>query len=181
VKKNSAKPGTRFRGRTQLFLCSRGGISRATKSNASTSASNNVDGTGGTRQQRQPKQQSAITECPWEIWTEETTAGWVVSIPTERAIKYAMESEKNNDNVCLCHNHDLVTTDLERLAFPALREIPIEIVTFANNLHEAGGYTPSQLYRALVSKCRKDGYPVTFTQIDIKNKYGTKHSDAILD
>ena len=163
VKKNSTKGPTKFRGPSKLILCSRGGPIRA-----------KVNDT------RVAKQHSTITECPWEVWTEETTEGWVVSVPTERAIRFAVAEGKEGKE-CLCHNHDLVKTDEERLVFPTMREIPPQIETFANNLHEAGCLTPSQLYHALVTKCRKEGIPQTFTQSDIKNKYRTTLSDDILD
>jgi hypothetical protein len=172
VKKNSTNPPTKFRGPSKLMLCSRGGPIRKPTAKAATFTT-----TVEPKQHRQPKKQSSITECPWEIWTEETTEGWVVSYPTDRAIQYATAEGK----VTLWHNHDLVKTDEERLVFPSMRSIPKQIEAFANNLHEAGCFRPSKLYNACVAKCRKEGIPQTFIQSDIMNKYRTTQLDAILD
>jgi hypothetical protein len=65
--------------------------------------------------------------------------------------------------------------------FSTLREIPVELEQFANTLHEAGCMESSQIYHALVAKCRRDDIPLTFTQMDITNKYRTTHGESILD
>jgi hypothetical protein len=112
------------------------------------------------------------------VWTEETTAGWVVTLPLKMAIKFAWDLGMN---VCLCHNHPLVKTVEEQLMFSTLREIPVELKQFANTLHEAGCMESSQIYHALVAKCQRDDIPLTFTQMDITNKYRTTHDKSILD
>ena len=122
VKKNSTKPPTKFCGPMKLVLCRRGGPICVKTKEANKGPGDRV-----------PKQQSSITECPWEIWTEETTEGWVVSYPTDRAIKFALAEGKDT----LWHNHDLVKTDEDRLVFPSMRSIPKQIEAFADNLHEA--------------------------------------------
>lgn len=88
---------------------------------------------------------------------------------------------ENGEEVCLCHNHKLVTTIEERIIFPSLREIPKEIEEYAKHLHDCRCLSQAQIYHALVDKCREDGIPQSFTLWDIKNKYRVPPRDAILD
>ena len=175
VKKDSTNAATKNRGPSQKIVCSRGGCSRA---RMVTVIDNIENADERQKQQRDQQQPSTIIGCPWEIWTEESTAGWVITNPTKKCIQFAMGKGKD---VCLWHNHKLVETLEERLAFSTMREIPKQIEEFATNLDEAGCMTPSQIYTALVAKCRRDNIEITFNQSDIKNKYGTTHGESILD
>ena len=108
LRKNSIKPATKFCGAKQKLLCDRAGKSRS-------KAQNPAD------VQRQKK--STKTDCPWAITIEESSVGWVVSVPALNAVNAAME-EGNGD--CLCHNHPLLVTTSERNMNSSLRDIPAE-------------------------------------------------------
>jgi hypothetical protein len=178
VKRFSSNAPSKCRGGQKLIMCSRGGPIRASKQKQVYHDEEHADDINKPISHREVKKQSAILGCPWEIWTEETTEGWVVSYPSKKAVDYAIE---NGEAVGLCHNHKLVTTNEERMTFSTLREIPKEIEEYAKHLHECGCLSQSQIYHSLVKKCMDDGITQTFTQSDIMNKYRVPPRDAILD
>ncbi len=175
VKKDSTNPTTKYRGPSQKIICSRGGCNRGKI----------IDITDDThkkgeqqKQQRDQQQPSQIIGCPWEVWTEQTTEGWMVTYPTKKAIKFVLD---NGMNACLGHSHELAKTLEERLVFAPMRELPIVLEEFADHLHEGGCMTASEIYTALVAKCRRENIEITFIQSDIKNKYKTCRGETILD
>ena len=181
VKRCGANAATKYRGPQKLIMCSRGGTIRAPKKQQQPQVDTGesvVDQHKPSKKTRETKQHSMIIQCPWEIWAEETTEGWYIAYPTDKAMQYAIEK---GEEVCLCHNHDLVTTDEGKLAFSALREIPKELEEYAKYLNQCGYLSQSQIYRSLVDQCMKEGITQTFTLSDIRNKYATPRNEAILD
>lgn len=166
VKKDSTNLPSKFRGPSQKIICSRGGCTRG-----KTIVIKDDDEAGEqSKQQRDNQQPSQITGCPWEVWTELTTEGWMVTYPTKKAIDFVFKTGKN---VCLWHNHEVAKTFEERLVFAPMRELPRELEEFADHLYEGGCMTASEIYTALVAKCRREDIPITFIQSDIKNRYKT--------
>ena len=174
VKKNTTNPPTKFRGPSQKILCTRGGSTREKKV-----VINDDDEVGEQpKQQRNQQQPSTIIGCPWGVWTELTTEGWMVTYPTKEAMKFVMSKGKD---VCLWHSHELPKTIEERLVFAGMRELPKDLEVFADHLWEGGCMTASEIYTALVAKCRRENTEITFIQTDIKNKYKTPRGESILD
>ena len=175
VKKDSTSQSTKNRGPSQKIICSRGGCNRE----KTIHTKDDIEQEGEQQKQRRDQQQpSQIIGCPWEIWTELTTEGWMVTQPTKKANTFALD---NGKNVCLWHSHELAKTLEERLVFASMRELPKGLQEFADHLNEGGCMAASEIYTALVAKCRRENIEITFIQSDIKNRYQTCHGETILD
>lgn len=78
---------------------------------------------------------SKRTGCPWGIWMEESTEGWVPAAYNRASIAAALKERAANAEAV--HNHELTTKESETRSVAALRDIPEEILSFCdNNLRE---------------------------------------------
>ena len=147
VKKDTTGQSTKIRGPSQRIICSRGGCNRE----KTIHIKDDIEQEGEQQKQRRDQQlPSQIIGCPWEIWTELTTEGWMVTNPTKKAKKFVLD---NGKNVCLWHSHELAKTIEERLVFAPMRELPTELQDFADHLNEGGCMVASEIYTAVVAKC----------------------------
>ena len=104
--KDTSNDSSGKRGKTRKLLCDRAGFPRSPKPDTT------VDPNKKTRKRKQSKK----IGCPWSIYVEEIDVGWVVTYPTEQAIKAATANPKSNG--CLSHNHELILSQTESLLNP---------------------------------------------------------------
>jgi hypothetical protein len=118
---------------------------------------------------------SKKTDCKWGVWVEQSTEGWIPSI-------CSLSKLKMNGNIGTesfdSHNHSLAATFLDVKKSAKLREIPDEIATFCNSLHEAR-MKPSKIYYSALEKCGKLGIEPTFILADIQNKYSLNRNSVL--
>jgi hypothetical protein len=135
------------KGPRQLFRCNRYGSKRKSPKQA----------------ERAPTPDHAHTikcNCPWAVYYEESTVGWVASNYSEATIKARGQ-----------HNHALYQTVAEKNTNPALRHLSESLGITAELLRDRCGQTMPQIYDFLVDHCHKSGMEANFTQIDIKNRF----------
>ena len=164
LSRNSKNPATTCRGARQLIVCNRAGPPRTTMTNPAEAI----------RPNQKPSQKC---NCPWQVWTEETENGWVVTYPPDSSLKEARDSGSHD---CLVHNHPLITTQAGAMNDPSLRGIPNELHVYADHLRK-GGLSPTRIFKALVRECNDLKIEVTFTVTDVRNSYGSTAGDRILD
>ena len=118
------------------------------------------------------------TNCPWAIYVEEVQnpAGeivFMVSTSATTIIKHTNSlNDKDSKYLQHQHNHPLITSVSEKMAFKSFRHIPEQFHGYADNLADAR-MMPSKIYRALVEKCINTGLEITFTKDDVRNRYPT--------
>jgi hypothetical protein len=135
------------KGPRQLFRCNRYGSKRKSPK----------------QPERAPTPDHAHTikcNCPWAVYYEESTVGWVASNYSEATIKARGQ-----------HNHALYQTVAEKNTNPALRHLSESLGITAELLRDRCGQTMPQIYDFLVDHCHKSGMEANFTQIDIKNRF----------
>lgn len=166
--KDTSNDSSGKRGKTRKLLCDRAGFPRPPK----------PDTTVDTNKKKRNRKQSKKIGCPWSIYVEEIDSGWVVTYPTEQAIKAATADQKSNGR--LFHNHELIQSQTESLLNPNMRSIPPDMHDTAVLLQKAH-LSPSKIFDFLMQSCLEKGIDVTFNESDIRNKYASSTQHNILD
>ena len=111
---------------------------------------------------------SKRTGCPWGIWIEESTEGWIPAAYNRASIAAAVK-EKAADAETI-HNHELIVKESEKRSVAALRYIPEKILHLCDHLAE-GHLKPAKIYESAKEKCAELGIEVNFTLKDFQNRY----------
>jgi hypothetical protein len=123
---------------------------------------------------------SKRTGCPWGIWIEESTEGWIPAFYNRASIAAALKEQAADAEAV--HNHELIIKDSEKRSVATLRYFPEEILPYCDNL--AGGRLKSaQIYERAKEKCADLDIEVNFTLRDFKNRYRVDPAevDAAMD
>lgn len=154
VKKDTLLKALVSRGERRLILCHK---------------ARNRSKHGDRATMERPNQKNKCTNCPWGVYCEESTAGW---IPTNM---------RGSGGVVTEHNHEVAQNLMELRAIePSLRCVP-EYLNEEARVLEKKGDPASAIFTFLSKRCREEKTEITFTLQDIQNTFSPDSNIGCLD